>query len=104
MTEELKIAMIAINKWMFHGWNYESVSLTYNTIFGTTKTVHVPQFLKEVKWTCHIGHMLEKWNRATRTHDPDTYLTKFYAELDNNNRQLLLEWVIQNYDGEKSLF
>ena len=104
MTEELKIAMIAINKWMFHGWNYESVPLTIKTPYGTTDTVNVPQFIKEVKWTCNTSHMLEKWNKATRTQDPDTYMTKFYAELDYNNRRLLLEWVIQNYNGERSLF
>ena len=92
MTEELKIAMIAINKWMFHGWNYESVPLTIKTPYGTTDTVNVPQFIKEVKWTCNTSHMLEKWNKATRTQDPDTYMTKFYAKLDNNNRRLLLEW------------
>lgn len=104
MTEELKTSMIAINKWMFHGWNYESVSMTITTPGGITDTVCVPQFLKEVKWTCHISHMLEKWRRATRTQDPDTYMTKFYADLDDNNRKLLLEWVVQNYNGERPLF
>lgn len=28
MTENLKIAMIAINKWLFHGWNYKVVPMT----------------------------------------------------------------------------
>lgn len=104
MTDNLRIAMIAINKWMFHGWKYKVVPMTFTTPGGVSVTPYVPEFLKEVKWTCHISHMLEKWNHATRSQDPDTYMTKFYAELDNNNRRLLLEWVIQNYNGEKSLF
>lgn len=48
--------------------------------------------------------MLGKWQHATRTQDPDTYMVKFYADLDDKNRKLLLEWIIQNYNGEKPLF
>ncbi len=104
MTENLKIAMMAINKWLFHGWNYDVVPITITTPDGGTKTHYVPEFLKKVKWTCNINHMIEKWNYATRTQDPDAYMVKFYAELDNTNRKLLLEWVVQNYNDERSLF
>lgn len=34
MTEELKIAMIAINKWMFHSWNYDKVDLYLSKYFN----------------------------------------------------------------------
>ena len=49
MTENLKIAMIAINKWLFHGWNYKVVPMTVTFPGGGADTVNVPEFLKEVK-------------------------------------------------------
>lgn len=104
MTENLKLAMIAINKWLFHGWNYKVVPITVKTLYGDFDTDYVPEFLKEVKWTCNIAHMIGKWKHATRTQDPDTYMVKFYADLDDNNRKLLLEWIMQNFNGEKPLF
>lgn len=104
MTENLKIAMMAINKWLFYGWNYKVVPMTIIESGDVKVTRYVPEFIKEVKWTCNISHMLGKWNQATRTQDPDTYMVKFYAELDDKNRRLLLEWIIQNYNGEKPLF
>lgn len=104
MTENLRIAMTAINKWLYYGWNYKVVSITFIAPSGATVTSYVPEFLKEIKWTCHISHMLNKWNIATSSRNPDVYMTKFYAELDIQNRLLLLEWVINNYNGEKPLF
>ena len=105
MTEELKIAMIAINKWLFYGWNYKVVPMAVTTPGGVTMATYVPEFIKEVKWTCHISHMLEKWTAAaTHSQTSDAYMVQFYADLDDNNRKLLLEWIIQNYNGEKPLF
>ncbi len=104
MTEELKIAMVAINKWLFHGWNYKVVPITFTTPGGVSVTPYVPEFLKEIKWTCHISHMLDKWTKATRSQNLDAYMARFYAELDHDNRLLLMEWVMNNYNGEKKLF
>lgn len=104
MNDNLIIAMKAINKWLFHGWNYKVVPITFTTPGGVSVTPYVPEFLKEIKWTCHISHMLEKWKNATQSQNPDAYMTKFYAALDNDNRQLLLEWIIQHYNDEKPLF
>ena len=30
-------------------------------------------------------------------------MTKFYAELDGNNRKLLMGWVLNNYNDEQKL-
>ena len=95
---------MAINKWLYHGWNYRVVPMTITTPGGVTVTPYVPEFLKEIKWACHISHMLGKWTIATRSQNPDAYMVKFYAELDDTNRMLLLEWIIQNYNGEKPIF
>ena len=98
MTEALKIGIEAVNRWLFHGWNYDSVDVEIpDYANGGTTTVHIPQFLAEAKWTCNLPHMIDKWNEACRPRNT-------YANLDNDNRRILLEWVLQNYTDERKLF
>lgn len=60
MTEALKIGIEAVNRWLFHGWNYEMVNVEVpDFVNGGSKTVHIPQFLAEAKWTCNLPHMIE---------------------------------------------
>lgn len=100
MTEEMKTAMVAINKWLYHGWNYKMVEHTYDNGTGRTQTRTLPQFLVETKWTCHISHMIDKWEKIAEYGTPHAYMTAFYAELDMENRRRLIEWVMSNYDRE----
>lgn len=106
MTEALKIGMEAINKWVFHGWSYEMTKVDipdYDN--GGFKPIHVPRFIKEAKWTCNLSHMISKWMSATcRSCSTDAYLVNFYANLDNENSQILLKWVLENYSDEQKLF
>lgn len=105
MKEALKIGMEAINRWLFHGWNYEMTTVEipdYST--NSTQQVHIPEFIAGAKWTCNLPHMISKWNEACRSHKPDAYMVTFYANLDNDNRIALLEWVLENYTDEKKLF
>ena len=69
-----------------------------------TKTITIPQFLAKAKWTCNLPHMIEKWKNACQSRNPDAYIVNFYANLDGNNRKILLEWVLQNYTDERKLF
>lgn len=103
MTENMRTAITAINKWFYFAMNYESVSHEWTSINGELRREHIPIFLKEVKWTCNLDHMFSKWNMATGLHDASAYLMDFYAELDNNNRIALLEWVMANYNSEKKI-
>lgn len=99
----MKIAIQAINKWVFFGWNYSCVSHEWTSVNGEQKREAVPKFLTEIKWTCNFDHMLSKWHIATRDGNADSYLVRFYAELGSENRQLLLEWVMKNYDDEQNI-
>lgn len=105
MTEALKIGMEAVNRWLFHAWNYEQVNMEIPNYYnGGTTTTHIPRFLAEAKWTCNLAHMIDKWNAACQSRNTDAYLVKFYANLDGDNRKALLEWVLQNYTDEQKLF
>lgn len=107
MTEALKIGIEAVNRWIFHGWNYDTTTVAvpdpaYDN--KCAKSLTVPRFLAEAKWSCNLPHMIEKLNSACRNKTADAYLVSFYAELDNYNRKALLEWVLQNYTDERKLF
>lgn len=103
MTESIKTAIKAINKWIFFGWNYPSIEHEWTNIHGEKKFEVVPVFLTEIKWTCNFDHILSKWHIATRTKNSNAYLVEFYAELGNENRWLLLKWVIDNYNDERTI-
>lgn len=102
LTKNMDVAITAINKWLYYGWNYPFVPYTYNN--GTEyKSRYLPQFLAEVKWTCNFDHMVSKWEKAIECGNSNAYLTKFYADLDMENRKLLIEWVMKNYNGEMKI-
>lgn len=104
MTENMKIAMEAINKFMFFSWNYDHENHEWEQPNGELKDGLVPTFLKQIKWTCHFNHMYEKWLAVvTGNNNPYSYLSKFYSHLDTDNRKLLLEWVLTNYNNEHKL-
>lgn len=104
MTESIKTAIKAINKWVFFGWNYQCIQHEWVAANGDRRTGAVPQFLAEVRWTCNFDHMYQKWCTAINDTDTNSYLVKFYAELDDRNRELLLEWIMEHYNGEKKIF
>lgn len=103
MNTSLEIAIEAINKWVFFGWNYSCVPYEFVGADGVLRSEYVPMFLKEVEWNCNFEHMLSKWHGATRTGDADSYLVKFYAELSSDNRYRLLKWVMENYNNEQRI-
>lgn len=103
MTNEMEIALKAINKWVFFGWNYSCVNHEWSGVIGETRREVVPRFLTEIQWTCNFDHMLSKWKTATRSGNPDAYLVNFYADLSNENRILLLKWVMENYNDEPKI-
>ncbi len=105
MNDALKIGIEAVNRWIFHGWNYEMTTITIpDGSNNSTKSVIIPEFLANAKWTCNLPHMISKWREACRSNNTDAYLMTFYANLDNDNRLALLEWVLQNYTDERKLF
>ena len=102
MSENLKIAMAAINKWVYFGWNYNLVHYPHGNWDGALSE-YIPDFIAYAKWSCPISHMVEKWKSAIKNVHPDAYLVRFYAELDSENRAALMEWVMANYNDEIKL-
>ena len=102
LTKNMTVALTAINKWLYYGWNYPLESYTYNNGMEY-KSEYLPMFLAEVKWTCSFDHMVDKWKMAVQCGISSAYLTNFYAILDMENRRLLIEWVMKNYNDEMKI-
>lgn len=79
-------------------FNYTVVCHEWTTIYGEKKIKFVPKFLTEVNWTCNFDHMLAKWETAQDVAKSGYgFMSKFWAELDNANREALVEWFAKNY-------
>lgn len=98
---EIEIALEAINKWLYFGWNFEHVHYKWKC-GDETREAYVPDFLAGARWVCSFDHIYEKWLRSCN--HPDAFLVTFYANLDVMNRIALLEWVMENYKDERPLF
>ena len=103
MTENMKLAIEAINKWFYFSMNYDMILHSWESVQGFHRCEVVPKFLVEAKWTCNFDHILSKWNTATVSSSPSAYLTNFYAELDSPNCIALIEWLMTNYNGERKI-
>ena len=101
MTDNTKTAMIAINKWIYYCLNYNVVAVEVADYAGE-RTEYLPDcfnaFPKYLR-----GHLAGKWNAYYEDYGSYAVMTKFYAELDGTNRQLLMEWVLNNYNNEQKL-
>lgn len=101
MTENMKIAIESINKWLYFGWNYPVVSHKWkNSDSGATYNDNVPKFLVDIKWNCNFHHIYLKWKEATSSKNSDAYLVKFYASLSSDNRIKLIDYVMHNFNDE----
>lgn len=101
MTENTKISMIAINKWFFYAMNYNVVPVEVEDYKGK-RTEYLPDCFKAFS-IYDRAHLAGKWNACYEDYGSRAVLMAFYAELDGDNRKLLMEWVLNNYNGERKL-
>lgn len=104
MTDNMKNAIMAINKWFYFAMNYKTILHEWEGASGIRRSEHLPEFLVQAQWTCNLDHMYSKWRTATSSQNPSAYLMNFYAELDNANRIIFIEWLMTNYNDEKKIF
>lgn len=89
----------AIRKFTFFGWNYAIIHHEWGDDSEKIMADELPEFLVKAKWTCNFDHMLKKWKSVTLNGDSNSYLPLFFRELDNENRRILVEWILSNYQG-----
>lgn len=87
MTHNMTISIIAIQKWNFYCYNFE------------------PNFIEKV-WadeTLLAAHLRSKFNALYHHYGAMGVMPAFYAELDNDNKVKLLEYILENYNDEQKL-
>lgn len=101
MKKEIdNIALKAINKFFYFSQNY----VCDHAFYSKGKTLYVPKFITDCKWSYGTAHIAEKWwNIVTNGNDSYGVMNRFYAELDNDCRITLLNWVLENYKDEIKL-
>lgn len=99
-NEQLLVEAMAqgVNRFLFYCWNYELQAYRINNV-----EYNVPEVILKAEWSCSVDHMVRKWLDATQSGNSDAYFTRFYAELDADNRRALLNWIMCSYNGEIKL-
>lgn len=98
MTENTKTAMIAINKWFYYAMNYNVVEIEVEDFDGTKKE-YLPDCFNAFPKTLR-AHLAKKWDTLYGLYGSRAVLMAFYAELSDNYRKDLIQWVMDNYNDE----
>lgn len=108
MTENMKIAIEAVNKWFYFTQNFEMAHYSW-TRAGWVPCENpqddicdrfLPEFIFKVRWTCGPDHIVDKWEAAVTCAGWRGAPLHFYGALDNTNRVALIEYVMANYNQD----
>lgn len=102
--DDIKRELEAVNEFIYYAVGYPMEAISIANPDGTTRSEIIPSFLAQIKWTCPLSHMLNKWEEACASKQPYQYLIVFYLSLDRWNKIKLLEWIHNNYNFGKRLF
>jgi len=101
MTENMKTAAIAINKWFYYSMNYKVVNVEVTTFEGSEKKLLPDCFNAFPK---HLrAHLAKKWDAIYGLYGSRAVLMTFYGEISTEYRIMLIEWVMQNYNDEQKI-
>lgn len=86
----------AINRFFYFSQNYKSDYYKWKNMWGEDCSGVYPCFLMEVDWTCNRDHIISKWN-GVESQNSWGRVNQFYAELDTNNRQRLIDYAMEKF-------
>ena len=98
----MKVAMTAINKFFYYAMNFGSKKMEVAVIGEGIVEKYMPDCFEAFPVSLR-QHLYKKWESLYDSYGSRAVLMAFYAELDGTNRKLLMEWVINNYNGECKL-
>ena len=102
MTENMKVAMTAINKWIYYALNYNVVEVEVQDFDGT-HTENLPDCFNAFPMNIR-KHFAGKFRAYYEDVGSDGVMTKFYAEIGKSYQKMLMEWVLNNFNGEQKLY
>lgn len=85
----------SVDKFFYYSLNYEYDTVKID-VWGETQEMLLPKFFN-ADFTCNKRYLAKKWHSIEQT---DSYgrLNRFYAGLDYKNREILLNWIDENYE------
>ena len=87
---------LAVNRFFYYANNWKCKEITYPSLAGHDITKYIPAFFEAFSKE-RIEWLLGKWNACYEDYGCRGVMMAFYAELDGNNRALLLSWINENY-------
>ena len=97
-AEEKRTAMrTAMDGLIYFNFNYPCYLVTYKGIMGEDIEKYLPAFFEDIVWTCDTAHMVGKYLGFLEDYGSDSALLHFYCDLDSENQESLLDWIIDNY-------
>ena len=83
----MEMSMTAINKWVFFAMNYPYDFI--DKVWANEKIL--------------AQHLKGKFSYYYDTYGSRAVMNTFYCELDGENKQKLMAWVLDNYNDEQKL-
>ena len=72
----------------------------YNAPMTREGEYYYPNVVLKADWKCGRDHIKNKWVKYfLENHDIAQTLLTLYANLDNSNRKVFTNWVMENYHG-----
>lgn len=87
---------VAVNKFFFYAMNYDSVAITYPTLWNGKVTNYLPSFFNAFD-KMDIEHLWGKFQSAYNRSGCRGAIMDFYGELDGSNRAKFLTWINNNF-------
>ena len=87
----------SINRFFYFSMNYAVNHYDWADIWGDKHSGYLPDFIMKVDWSCSRTHMINKWRSVEDNFNAYSRMNAFYADIDNDNRQRLVDWIMENY-------
>lgn len=97
IMDEKQTMMLGVHRFLFYQWNFESRR-------NETDGYYYPTVIMKADWTCGRQHICDKYMKCLDSVGSRYALAHLYGDLDNENRRIMLEWIMSNEPHAPKLF
>lgn len=81
--------MLGVHRFLFYQWNFESK-------LNESDGKFYPTVIMNADWTCSRQHICDKYMECLNRVGSGYALARLYGYLNNDNRRIMLEWIMSN--------
>lgn len=97
IMDEKQTMMLGVHRFLFYQWNFISVR-------NENDGEWYPTVIMKAEWTCNSQHICDKYMKCLDSVGSNYALAHLYGDLDNENRRIMLEWIMSNEPHAPKLF